>query len=298
MRLSARIKCFRYLVYAYIVLISICGGAQLVIGAFLLWTHRQYSTLVNDQFWEPFGLIIVLGLISQLLCYLGWTSTSQKHRCYLGTFCAFLVILIVVQFLISGWAVATKTQLITPAELAIEASFSQFISRDGATTDKTHIWNRLQRDFQCCGYNGIHDYQKINVPWSCYDPISSSVFKVGCMHILVKSIEANMIRVAVVAISAALIQSLGIFCVIQLVMLLKKPKLQLPNGDGHSMRIKRTRELVPLSSTSATGGPGHSMMPTATIGATAPTMAHGSGVKPPIAQKPVVPKIEHPIIKH
>lgn len=65
--------------------IQICGGAQLVIGAFLLWTHRQYSAIVNDQFWEPFVVIIALGLVAQLICYFGWTSTSKKHRCYLGT---------------------------------------------------------------------------------------------------------------------------------------------------------------------------------------------------------------------
>lgn len=301
MRLSARIKCFRYLVYAYIVLISICGGAQLVIGAFLLWTHRQYSTIVNDQFWEQFAIIIVLGLVSQLLCYFGWTSTSKKHRCYLGTFCAFLVILIVTQFLICGWAIATKEQLITPAELAIEASFLQFISKDGAITDQTHIWNRLQRNLQCCGFNKIDDYNKLkNVPWSCYDPINSKVHSTGCMHVLVKSIEFNMIKVAIVAIASALIQSLGIFCVIQLVMLLKRPKLSLPNGNNHSLRVKRPRELVPLSATTiastSSGMTSHTM--TASLAPTAP-MPHSSGMstKPPIAQKPIVPKIEHPVIK-
>ncbi|XP_055533031.1 leukocyte surface antigen CD53 [Wyeomyia smithii] len=293
MRLSARIKCFRYLVYAYVVLISICGGAQLVIGAFLLWTHQQYSTLVNDQFWQPFVVLIALGLVSQLLCYLGWTATSKKHRCYLGTFCAFLVILIVTQFLISGWAIATKTQLITPAELAIEANFGQFIALNGASKDQTHIWNRLQRDLQCCGFNGIHDYKKVGVPWSCYDPINSKVYSVGCMHSFVRSIEVNMVRVAIVAIAAALIQSLGIFCVIQLVMLLKEPKLMLPTGNNQSLRVKRTRELVPLSSEAATTSS------TRTMASTIPTMTihSSSSTKPPIATKPVVPKIEHPIIK-
>lgn len=316
MRLSARIKCFRYLVYAYVVLIAICGGAQLVIGAFLLWTHRQYSSLWNDQFWEPFGLIIALGLVSQLLCYLGWTSTSKKHRCYLGTFCAFLVILIVVQFLISGWAVAAKHQLITPAELAIESSFQRFISTEGASTDKTHIWNRLQRDYQCCGYSNIHDYgnnKNRPIPTSCLDAINNKIYSVGCMHLLVKGLEANMIRVAIVAIVAALIQSLGIFCVIQLVMLLKKPKPQLPNGDSrlHSMRKMRPRELVPLSTnsgpttTSGTTSSAGLYLPTtatSTMMATAPSLGQSSTsstfMKPPIATKPVVPKIEHPIIKH
>lgn len=293
MRLSARIKCFRYLVYAYIVLISICGGAQLVIGAFLLWTHRQYSTLVNNQFWEPFGIIIVLGLVSQLLCYLGWTSTSKKHRCYLGTFCAFLVILIVIQFLISGWAFATKAQLITPAELSLEASFAQFIATDGAINDQTHIFNRLQRHLQCCGLNGIFEYKKVGIPWSCYSPLDQKHFEVGCMHVLINRIEANMVKVSVVSIAAAIIQSLGIFCVIQLVMLLKQPKLILPNGNNHSLRVKRHRETVPLSATSSSSHMMASSAPTMTIG-------HSSGsssTKPPIAQKPVVPKIEHPIIK-
>ncbi|KFB48710.1 AGAP007210-PA-like protein [Anopheles sinensis] len=112
---------------------------------------------------------------------------------------------------VSGWSVATKAHLITPAELAIESSFGEFLAKDSTTKDQTHIWNRLQRDFHCCGYNGIHDYKKVGVPWSCYDPINSKVFNAGCMHVFVKSIEMNMIRVAVVAIASALIQ-VGVQC--------------------------------------------------------------------------------------
>lgn len=279
MRLSARIKCFKYLVYAYVILISICGGAQLVIGAFLLWTHRQYSPIVKDQFWEPFAVLIVLGLVSQLLCYLGWTSTSRKHRCYLGTFCAFLVLLIVILFLVSGWSVATKARLITPAELAIESSFGEFLEKDSSTKDQTHIWNRLQRDFHCCGYNGIHDYKKVGVPWSCYDPINSKVFNAGCMHVFVKSIEMNMVRVAVVAIASALIQSLGIFCVIQLTMLLRRPTIMLPNGENHSIRVKRAREMTPLSAANISNPTPH------------------SSTKPPIPLKPVATRVDPPVIK-
>lgn len=259
-----------------------------MIGAFLLWTHRQYSTLVNDQFWEPFGIIIVLGLVTQLMCYLGWTATTKKHRCYLGTFCAFLVIQIVIQFLISGWAYATKVQLITPAELAIKANFDLFISKEESRSDQTHIWNRLQRDMECCGALHPIDYIKIGVPWSCNDPISTNRYDVGCMHVLVKHIQWNMIRVSVLAVSTALIQSLGIFCVIQLVLLLKRPRKMLPNGDNHSLRAKRTREQMPLSASSIS----HPVV------SSAPTMPHpSSSTKPPIAQKPIVPKIEHPIIK-
>uniref|UniRef100_A0A182QW44 Tetraspanin n=1 Tax=Anopheles farauti TaxID=69004 RepID=A0A182QW44_9DIPT len=303
MRLSARIKCFKYLVYAYVILISICGGAQLVIGAFLLWTHKQYAPIVKNQFWEPFAVLIGLGVISQALCYLGWTSTSRKQRCYLGLvkhtptrqhpaprainrpiifqFCAFLVLFIVILFLVSGWSVATKAHLIVPAEVAIEASFTEFLAKDN-TNDQTHIWNRLQRDFRCCGYNGVSDYKKnkqMGFPWSCYDPIDTKVFNTGCMHVFVRSIEMNMIRVAVVAVASALIQSLGIFCAIQLTMLLRRPTLMLPNGDNQSIRVKRTRELTPLSP--------------ATIGHPKPH----SSTKPPIPLKPVVPHVDQPVMK-
>uniref|UniRef100_A0A182LZX9 Tetraspanin n=1 Tax=Anopheles culicifacies TaxID=139723 RepID=A0A182LZX9_9DIPT len=241
---------------------QICGGAQLVIGAFLLWTHKQYAPIVKNQFWEPFAVLIALGVVSQGLCYLGWTSASRKHR-------------------LSGWAVATKAHLIVPAELAIETSFSDFLAKDN-TNDQTHIWNRLQRDFRCCGYNGIHDYKKnkqMGFPWSCYDPIDTKVFNTGCMHVFVKSIEMNMIRVAVVAVASALVQSLGIFCVIQLTMLLRRPTLMLPNGDNLSVRVKRTRELTPLAP--------------ATIGNPTPH----SSTKPPIPLKPVVPRVDQPVMK-
>ncbi|XP_055621422.1 23 kDa integral membrane protein isoform X2 [Toxorhynchites rutilus septentrionalis] len=288
MRLSARIKCFRYLVYAYIVLISFCGYAQLVIGAFLLWNHRQYSMLVNDKFWEPFGVSIALGMVTELLCYLGWTSTSKKNRCYLGTFCVFLVLLIVVQFLIGSWVYAATKRLVVPAEQAIEVSFSQFITKPGAIKDQTHIWNLLQRDFQCCGLTGKSDYKTEGRPWSCTNPVDNKDFENGCTHALIESVKSGMLKVAIVAVVAAFTQSLGVFCVIELVTLLKRPKVPLQNGDNHSMRVKRPREMVPLSATASS-----SQYPPA-----APTlMMPHSSTKPPIAQKPIIPKIDPPIIK-
>ncbi|XP_058066139.1 tetraspanin-1 [Anopheles bellator] len=286
MRLSARIKCFKYLVYAYMILISVCGSAQLVIGAFLLWTHRQYSPIVKNQFWEQFAALIVLGLISQLLCYLGWISTSRKHRCYLGTFCAVLVLFIVILFIVSGWAVATKANLIVPAELAIEASFTEFLSKS-LSTDQTHLWNRLQRDFHCCGFNGIHDYKKVGVPWSCYDPINAKVYSADCMHVFVRSIEMNMVRVAVVAVCSALIQSLGIFCVIQLTMLLRRPILMLPNGDNHSTRVKPSYEQAPLQLPTH-----HHSNPASQSSSSSSTKP-----KPAIAPKPVLTRVDPPVIK-
>ncbi|XP_035787086.1 tetraspanin-1-like [Anopheles albimanus] len=284
MRLSARIKCFKYLVYTYVILISICGSAQLVIGAFLLWNHRQYSQIVKNQFWEPYAVLIGLGIISQLLCYFGWTSTSRKHRCYLGTFCAFQVLLIVILFLVSGWSVATKVHLIVPAELAIEASHAEFVAHQ-APPDPTHIWNRLQRDFHCCGSNSLHDY-KNSFPRSCYDPVNRELHSAGCMHVYVRSMEMNMVRVAVVAICSALIQSLGIFCVIQLTLLLRRPIIMLPNGDNQSIRVKRTREqLTPLSPATISRPSQHS------------GSSSSGSTKPPIPLKPVVPRVDPPVIK-
>uniref|UniRef100_U5EPZ8 Putative tetraspanin n=1 Tax=Corethrella appendiculata TaxID=1370023 RepID=U5EPZ8_9DIPT len=257
MRLSSRIKCFKYLVYTYIVLISICAGVQIVIGSFLLWSHQQYSKIVDNQFWEPFVTIICLGLVSILICYVGWTSTSKKNRCYLGLFAGGLVVLIIVQFLTSGWIFAMRYQMLTPAEIAIENSHSEYLVK--TSQDPTHLWNRLQRDLQCCGKGGAGDYHNSKqkaLPWSCCakpinpnDPPCSFVYQRGCLHVLVDSIQYHLLICALTSVSAALVQSLGIFCVIQLTVLLKRPTLNIssPDSENQIRPKKHTREMIPLA---------------------------------------------------
>ena len=55
------------------------------IGATFAWNHLSYSQLLGNNFWLPSTVLLCLGPITYLLCWLGWNAVSKRNRTYLKT---------------------------------------------------------------------------------------------------------------------------------------------------------------------------------------------------------------------
>lgn len=145
--------------------LQISGGVQIVFGGTLLWTHLGHTRIIENKFWAPAAVFICLGPITLCLCWLGWSGTTKKNRCYLGfvsipyltmiiriislyyasfQFGAMLVILICAQFLLCGWALALRQSLPSKAELPVDISFTEFVEMP--RVDQSHMWNQMQSE--------------------------------------------------------------------------------------------------------------------------------------------------------
>lgn len=249
MTISKRIKCFKYLVYGYVVLLTITGAAQIILGAALLWGHVGYYAIVQNKFWAPSTILLALGPITFILCWLGCQATSQKKRCLLGVFSAILVAAICVQFIICGWSLAMRETLPSSVEIYVDDSFVEFLEKR-TKVDNLHIWNRMQSQLQCCGVDGPLDYRRLAIPWSCcsrpedpFESVCRTHYQRGCLSVLTQQIRSRLLYACIVAIGIALLQSVGVFCAIQLTLLIGKAK----SGEDITTVAKRQHELLPLS---------------------------------------------------
>lgn len=144
----------------------------------------------------------------------------------------------------------------------MDTSYSEFKEQ---TNDHTHIWHKLQYELQCCGVYELSDYFRSSsgnsgVPWSCCtiptqpDHTScKSFYQRGCMHILSDTIRERLFYVSIVLICAAIVQSMGLFCIIQLTILLQDEENtvdpnELPSTSRSTeRRSRRNKELLPLA---------------------------------------------------
>jgi len=176
------------------------------------------------------------------------------------------VILVCIQFGLSAWSLALREKLPGAAKYPMDTSYAEFKEDIG---DHLHIWHKMQYELQCCGVYELSDYFRTGqansgVPWSCCtvptQPEHSackSFYQRGCLHILSDTIRERLFYVSIVLICAAIVQSMGLFCIIQLTILLHdREKAADPNDmpstsrSSAERRNRRNKELLPLAQTS------------------------------------------------
>lgn len=164
----------------------------------------------------------------------------------------------------SAWSLSLREELPGAAKYQMDTSYSEF---KHTINDHTHIWHKMQYELQCCGIYELSDYFRtdgihVGVPWSCCttpteaDQAScKSFYQRGCLHILSENIRDRLFYVSLVLVVAAIVQSMGLFCIIQLTFLLNQHEQQLKdNSDMPSTsrsterrHHRRNKELLPLS---------------------------------------------------
>ncbi|CAD7077351.1 unnamed protein product [Hermetia illucens] len=278
MTTTKRVKCFKHLVYSYVVLLTVTGAAQIILGAALLWGHVGYYAIVQNKFWAPSLIILILGPVSFMLCWLGCQATNQKNRCLLGVFSGVLVFAICVQFVICGWSLAMRETLPSSVEIYVDESFATFLEKR-YKADNLHIWNRMQSQLQCCGVDGPLDYRRLAIPWSCcsrpedpFESVCKSHYQRGCLAVLTAQLKNRLLYACAAAFAIAIIQIIGVVCALQLGYILSKDDARddisavaRRQKDALQLSIyeKSRRDLPPPMGPVSPTAPGHRLLKTA-----------------------------------
>jgi len=257
MKLATKIKCLKCLVYIYLgVLLVITGALQIIVGGGLVWLHLRYTPVLDSQFFKPALFLLLLGPIVFVLCWFGWNATAKKNRVHLGLFTVGLVLVIILQFIIIGWTISMRESLPNTAEFTVNNAFNSFL-RD----QSKELWDRIQSEVQCCGVYGVIDYRRAAnpIPHTCCstgddpkDPYCKHVYQRGCLEALSSDTRQNLLICGLVALTSAIIQSFGIFCIVQLTFLLgRKASFDLESEVAPAPETRPKAELMPLAAAAA-----------------------------------------------
>lgn len=169
-------KCIQYLMFFFNVLFLLAGGALVAITVWVLVDQASFSSLVVDVPHTLVAVYIILGVgcFLVVVSFLGCCGALKKNTCMLGTFFVLLLIIFlaeivgaVMMFVYSG-----------PIKTEVVNSMNDFNNGVNETeiNDMTQAWNSVQTVAECCGLNGVADWDNKTAVFS----EAGAVFPASC----------------------------------------------------------------------------------------------------------------------
>ncbi|XP_060076189.1 CD151 antigen-like [Ylistrum balloti] len=164
MELNCGLKCLKYLLFAFNLIICIVGIAALVVGIVsmvedsnlfsLLKLSLDQSTLVQSSS----VIIIVTGVILFLIGFIGCCGAYKENVCMLGIYAAVVLVIIIIE--IAGIAVAAAFQSQVTDELKSGLKKHIMEDYDGTGTKDTFTFfiDATQVQFDCCGVDSHKEF--------------------------------------------------------------------------------------------------------------------------------------------
>lgn len=169
-------KCVKYLLFAFNLIFVIAAIALIAVGAYVQIKLVEYYDFFGNEYTGPGILLIVVGVFIFFIAFFGCMGALRENYCLTMSFAVLLAVVFIV--MIAGGIVAyvlrneiedEVVQILTEAE----KNYNKTV--DGTVTQ---AWDKLQREFSCCGVKNYTDWERQNLtttyPQSCCKNESSS----------------------------------------------------------------------------------------------------------------------------
>lgn len=162
MALTCGAKCAKALLITFNLIFWLSGLALIGLGAFLLIDEHR-STLfrlfrVDENYALPQYLAYALigtGLLVLLIGFFGCCGAVKESKCLLGTYFAFLFIILACELAIGIFAVIFQDKILS----SIKEDLNHALKREyGKKTHVTTAFDWAQAKMLCCGVSGPGDY--------------------------------------------------------------------------------------------------------------------------------------------
>lgn len=155
-----------------------------------LRNYLQNTHLDNQATFVPI-IVICFGVFIFVLSFFGCSGALQENCFLLETYSIFLLVLVVMQIVLSSLIFL----FIDDINRDSIRSFTK-LWRLRSMPDKQIIIDMLQENLECCGSNGIFDYNFEKLPLSCCRKdaefcLKENAFSMGCKQHLFESIQSS-----------------------------------------------------------------------------------------------------------
>jgi len=161
-------KCVKYMVFIFNFLVFVVGIVVLAMSLTVRFQNdvQKYFQDILTKSGSDFNLsqmyialYVLMGVGSLLILtgFLGCCGAWQENSCLLAMFFSIILILFVAELACGIAILVNKTQFQTKLFKAIADSVGKYNNPDEPQDAKDAI-NNMQKEFKCCGCNGIQDY--------------------------------------------------------------------------------------------------------------------------------------------
>ncbi|GJQ75625.1 hypothetical protein Trydic_g17703 [Trypoxylus dichotomus] len=221
------LKCRKALCVFYSWILFISGVVLICFAVILAYRIFYYYQFIPLNFYCPCVVLCILGIIHLFLTWLGINGPTREHDFHILAFIAITAALFFIEISTGIWAIVLWNKTEDAVSLLMRESLNEYVNH----SYNKKVWMRLERELQCCGYNGYNDYNKTEaVPLSCClaDNNSSptcTIIERGCGDPLIAHIEYLIIELSVTCFSIGLYQIIGIVTFVYFYKFLKIERL-------------------------------------------------------------------------
>lgn len=230
LKLSTSSQCIKYLMFIFNLLFVISGIILLSIGSIIHSVYYNYHHFLDDRFFSVPSLLIAVGSIIFFIAFFGCCGAIRENYCMIVTFATLMAVVFILELSagISGYVLRGS------ASENIKEKMHETMKNYNKSVDITEVWNKIQKDFDCCGTNGPSEWIEIlgndTLPVSCCSSVSTSVstsqsvnnvsscrlnsnnvHSVGCLRAVETFVKAHAVQLGGAGLGIAFVQALGIW---------------------------------------------------------------------------------------
>ncbi|XP_053406325.1 tetraspanin-3-like [Mercenaria mercenaria] len=210
-------------------------------------TSKICLSVIGFIFWGAAAALIFQDLV------LSTTITSVELKRLLFQFFALLLVVLTAEVTAGVVGYIFRKELHKAVHDGLEDAVDKYDTN--STTEKDQI-DYLQAELKCCGIMNASDWgtaklwqNKTLVPHSCCNvskdamcdrhikPGNTDIYKDGCLDKLEKKFERNLVYIAGVAITFAIIQLLGMICSCILMCRSQEVRYEILGGPNSGLRV-------------------------------------------------------------
>lgn len=232
------------------------AAALIFMGAWVYHTYNHFSELTSASLTLiPAGIVICVGVFLFIIGAVGCIAACKENKCLLAVFFALLLIVLTAEVTAGVVGYVFRKEVKKAVHDGLEDAINNYDNR--SSTEKDQI-DYLQSELKCCGLMNASDWSraenwlKLNltkdqVPLSCCIhtnktqcfnlPTNKDLYQDGCLDKLETKFEKNLIYIAGVAITFAIIQLLGMICSCILMCRSQEVRYEILGGPNSGLRV-------------------------------------------------------------
>lgn len=224
---STGMKCIKYALFAFNLIIVLAGLVLLVTGAVVQAKFSDYLSFFGGGKANAAAIfLMIVGVIVFIIGFFGCCGAVKENHCMIVTFIVLLCIVLVLEIAAAATAFVYQKKLTTIVETGMESATKNY--GNPANKGVTKSWDVLQQQFKCCGANNYSDWsdnvelkKTDSVPDSCCFNVSNgcgkgklqsptNIYEHGCVKGFVAWVTSNIGIVGGIAAALTVVEIIGI----------------------------------------------------------------------------------------
>jgi hypothetical protein len=179
-----------------------------------LWKSLEIAKLIDAKSLNGASLLLIIsGVSSVIISFIGLYGTLRKDKCFLTTYCLLICIILILEIAAASVFISYKNQ--APEQLKKGLNETVNLINEDQDKKALALMNVIQPLFKCCGCEGKEDYRNLTQQATCETAESSETKRVyydtGCYQAITGYINTHLPALIGASIALVLFQ---LFCLI------------------------------------------------------------------------------------